>query len=203
VPNLIVAGIDYPTTVRDQPKLWWSLRNRDLTPTQNPDDARALGMEGTFGGNAEKFLRFMRDELMPHVNSNYRTDSEDSTIVGHSCGGLFALYVLFHQPETFKRYVALSPALWWDKKVTFEYEREYASKHIEIPAKLFLSVGSVEPASTVSDLKELVEILAQRKHKGLEWESHIFEDEGHMSVIGTAICRGISSVFSKSNAKRT
>jgi predicted alpha/beta superfamily hydrolase len=64
-PNLIVAGIGYPTTVVDQPKLWWSLRSRDLTPTQNPDDARAVGMEGTFGGNAEKFLRFMRDELMP------------------------------------------------------------------------------------------------------------------------------------------
>jgi len=35
----------------------------------------------------------------------------------------------------------------------------------------------------------------------LEWESHIFEDEDHISVYGTAICRGITSVFSKSNAK--
>jgi hypothetical protein len=84
----------------------------------------------------------------------------------------------------------------------FEYEREYASKHTELPAKLFLSVGSLEK-QMVSNLKELVEILEQRKYRGLEWESHVFEDEGHISVWGTAICRGISSVFSKSSAKRT
>jgi predicted alpha/beta superfamily hydrolase len=202
VPNLIVVGIGYPVTWFDQPRLWWSLRTRDLTPTQNLDDARGLRMEGTSGGNAGKFLRFMRDELMPYVNLGYRTDPNDSTIVGHSGGGLFGLYVLFHQPETFRRYVVSSPSLWWDKKVIFEYEREYASKHTELPAKLFLSVGSLE-MQMVSNLKELVEILEQRKYRGLEWESHVFEDEGHISVWGTAICRGISSAFSKSSAKRT
>jgi predicted alpha/beta superfamily hydrolase len=196
VPNLIVVGIGYPTSWFDQPKLWWSLRTRDLTPTQNPDNARALGLEGTFGGNAKKFLRFMQSELMPCINSNYRTDPTDSTIVGHSGGGLFALYVLFHQPETFRRYVVSSPSLWWDKKVTFEYEREYASNHTELTAKLFLSVGSLE-RTMMANLKELVKILEQRKYKGLELENHIFEDEGHISVSGTAICRGISSVFEK------
>ena len=136
---------------------------------------------------------------MSHINSNYRTDPTDSTIVGHSFGGLFALYVLFHEPDTFRRYVASSPSLWWDKKVTFEYEREYASKHTKLPAKMFLSVGSLE-GPMVSNVEELVRVLEQRKYVGLEWESHIFEDEGHFSVGGPAICRGISSVFSKSNA---
>jgi predicted alpha/beta superfamily hydrolase len=202
VPNLIVVGIGYPVTWFDQPRLWWSLRTRDETPTENLDDALGLRMEGTSGGNAGKFLRFMRDELMPCVNSNYRTDPNDSTIVGHSGGGLFGLYVLFHQPETFRLYVASSPSLWWDNKVMFEYEREYASKHTELPAKLWLSAGSLEH-TIASDVKRLVEILEQRKYKGLEWESHVFEGEDHISVWGTAICRGISSVFSKSNTKTT
>jgi predicted alpha/beta superfamily hydrolase len=201
LPNPIIAGIGYPITWFDQPKLWWSIRTRDLTPTPNADDARGLGMEGTSGGNAEKFFRFMRDELMPYVDLNYRTDPNDSTIVGHSGGGLFALYVLFHQPETFKRYVASSPSLWWDKNVIFEIEREYASKHTELPAKLFLSVGSLEK-QMASNLKELVKILKRRNYVGLEWESHIFEDEGHFSVGGPAICRGISSVFSKSETEQ-
>jgi predicted alpha/beta superfamily hydrolase len=200
VPNLIVASIGYPITWYEQPKLWWSIRTRDLTPTQNADDARGLGMEGTSGGNAERFLRFIRGELMPYINSNYRTDPSDSTVVGHSGGGLFALYVLFHQPETFKRYVASSPSLWWDKKVIFEIERKYATQHTELPAKLFLSVGSQEK-QMVSDLEELVKILKQRKYIDLEWESHLFEDEGHFSVFGTAVCRGIASVFSKSDMR--
>jgi predicted alpha/beta superfamily hydrolase len=196
VPSLIVVGIGYPVTWFDQPRLWWSLRTRDQTPTENLDDALGLRMEETSGGNAGKFLRFIRDELIPHVNSKYRTDTNNSTIVGHSGGGLFALYVLFNQPETFKRYVASSPSLWWDKKVMFEYEREYASKHTELPAKLWLSAGSLE-ATIASDLKRLVEILEQRKYRGLELESRVFEDEDHISVWGTAICRGISSVFSR------
>jgi len=202
VPNLVVVGIGYQVTWFDQPRLWWSLRTRDETPTENPDDALGLRMEGTSGGNAGKFLKFMRDELMPYVNSNYRTDPHDSTIVGHSGGGLFGLYVLFHQPETFSRYVASSPSLWWDNKVMFEYEREYARKHCELPAKLWLSAGSLEHA-IASDVKRLVEILEERKYKGLECESHVFDGEDHISVWGTAICRGISSVFSESNAKTT
>jgi hypothetical protein len=54
-----------------------------------------------------------------------------------------------------------------------------------------------------SNLKEFARILEKRKYRGLELKSHIFEDEAHMSVLGTAICRGISSVFSKSNTKPT
>jgi predicted alpha/beta superfamily hydrolase len=202
VPDLIVVGIGYPTTWFEQPKAWWSMRTRDLTPTSNADNARALGMEGTSGGNAGKFLRFMRDELMPYIGLSYRTNPNDSTIVGHSGGGLFALYVLFNRPETFKRYVVSSPSLWWDKKVMFKHEGKYASKHDELPAKLWLSAGSLE-RTIASDLKRLVETLEQRKYRGLEWESHVFEDEDHISVWGTAICRGISSVFSKSNTKPT
>lgn len=202
-PNLIVVGISYPTTVLRQPKLLVGLRTRDQTPTKSPDD----GMSGGISGGAEKFLRFVRDELMPYINRNYRTDPEDSAIVGHSLGGLFTLYVLFHEPSSFRRYVASSPSLWWDKKVIFEHEREYASKHTELPAKLFLSVGGAEElefpnAHSTSNLKELAEILENRKYKGLEWKSHIFEGEGHLSVMGTAICKGISSVFSESNTKR-
>ena len=196
-PNLIVVGIDYPPT---SGSAILSLRARDYSPTKSPDYKK---WPGTPSGGAKKFLRFIRDELMPNINSSYRTDPTDSTIVGHSFGGLFALYVLFHEPDAFRRYVASSPPLSYDNKVLFEHEREYASKHTELPAKLFLSVGSLvesEGSNAVPNLKELVEILAQRKYKGLELESHIFEDEGHMCVIGTAICRGISSVFSSARA---
>jgi len=200
-PNLIVVGIGYPATLDREPKLAFGLRLRDLTPTNDSDMDKVWGGQS---GGAENFLRFMRDELTPCINSNYRTDPTDSTIVGHSIGGLFALYVLFHEPDTFRRYVASSPSLWWDKKVTFEYEREHASKHTELPAKLFLSAGATEEhegGHMTSNLKEFAEILRQRNYVGLELESHIFADEGHLSVQGAAACKGISSVFSKSNAK--
>jgi len=200
VPDLIVVGIGYPLAVAEQPRLHWGLRCRDLTPTKMSED-KPWG--GSTGG-APRFLRFIRDELMPCVNSNYRTGPEDSAIVGHSAGGLFALYVLFHEPEAFRRYVASSPFLWWDHKVTFTYEQEYANKHADLTAKLFLSAGTLEELDgfhMTSNLKEFARILKKRKYRSLELKSHIFEDEAHMSVIGTAICKGITSVFSKSTTK--
>ncbi len=197
VPDLVVVGIGYPMAIAEQPKLQWGLRCRDLTPTKISED-KPWG--GSTGG-APRFLRFMRDELVPCINSSYRTDPEDSAIVGHSAGGLFALYVLFHEPEAFRRYVVSSPFLWWDHKITFTYEHEYANKHSDLTARLFLSAGTLEELDGLhmtSNLKEFARILEKRKYSGLELESHIFEDEAHVSVIGTAICKGISSVFSKS-----
>ncbi len=200
VPDLIVVGIGYPNAVVEQPRLHWGLRCRDLTPTKMSED-KPWG--GSTGG-ASRFLRFVRDELMPFVNSNCRTDPEDSVIVGHSAGGLFALYVLFHEPEAFRRYVVSSPFLWWDHKVTFTYEHEYARKHVDLTAKLFLSAGTLEELDGLhmtSNLKEFARILEKRKYRGFDLKTHIFEDEDHISVIGTAICKGISSVFSESTAK--
>jgi uncharacterized protein len=197
VPNFLVVGIDYPSATLDQPELRMKLRQRDMTPTKSLDD---IEMEAWSGG-AEDFLRFIRNELMPCINSNYWTDPEDATIIGGSFGGLFALYVLFHQPDTFRRYVALSPSLDWDKKVTFKHERDYARDHDELPSKLFLSTGTQEGGEEdgpviLANFKELVTILGQRNYKGLEWESSIYEGEGHMGAAYSGLCKGILSVFS-------
>jgi uncharacterized protein len=188
VPNFIVVGIGYPNV---------NLRQKDMTPTIDPDEREPEVMSG----GAEGFLRFIRDELMPEINSTYRTDPMDSTIVGGSLGGLFALYVLFNRPDTFKRYVALSPSLGWDNKVTFRYEHEYAIKHTELPVRLFISAGTNEGDEEegpviLADFNELVKIFDQRKYKGLEWESRIYESEGHVSAIYSGICKSILSVFS-------
>jgi uncharacterized protein len=197
VPSILVVGIDYPSETLDQPELRMKLRQRDMTPTKSLDD---IEMEAWSGG-AENFLGFIKKELMPYINSNYGTDPEDTTIIGGSLGGLFALYVLFNKPDTFRRYVALSPSLWWDNKVTFKHERDYALNHEELSAKLFLSTGTCEGGEedgpvVLANFKELVTILDQRNYKGLEWESSIYEGEGHMCAAYSGLCKGILSVFS-------
>jgi len=140
-------------------------------------------------------MAFIRDDLKSLINSNYRANPEDNTIYGHSLGGLFALYVLFHRPDTFNRYIVLSPSLWWDKKVTLDYERKYANEHTELPARLFLSIGSLEKEH-VQNLQEFVQILQKRNYKGLEWASYICEGETHITVWEAATPRAILSVFS-------
>jgi predicted alpha/beta superfamily hydrolase len=124
----------------------------------------------------------------------------DRTIAGASYGGLFPLYVLFHAPQTFNRYIAVSPALWWNERVIFEHEETFAGESADLPVKLFLSVGGLEegqyPVSKmVSNLREFHNRLEDRTYTGLDMEMVIFEYETHHSVIPGAFSKGLRTVF--------
>ena len=98
IPELIVVGIGYGSI----DKTAGNKRNRDYRP-DNED-------------GAQKFLSFINEELIPFIDSTYRTIPGDRTINGYSIGGLFALYTLFTQPDTFSRYIVGSPYLKNDLK---------------------------------------------------------------------------------------
>jgi predicted alpha/beta superfamily hydrolase len=185
--ELMIVGIGYPT---DNIAETYALRERDYTPT-------------TVIGEAGEFLKFIQEDLIPHIDSNYRTNPSDRAIVGHSHGGLFSLYALFEAPNTFNRYVVSSPSLWWDDRVILEYEREYAQEHPDLPVKLFLSVGGLEEDAMirgpnekwVSNLEEFHSILEDRSYAGLEMEMVILADEDHLAVIPSALSRGLRTVY--------
>lgn len=187
--DIIVVGIGYryasekPTEVFSESLI---RRSKDFTPTTVKREP---------SGGAKDFLDFIRNDLKPMINSDYRTDPQNSTIYGVSLGGLFALYALFHKPDTFNRYIAISPSLWWDKKVAFKYEREYFLEHKELPARLFLSVGTLEDKPMEQDLRKLVQALRKRNYKGLEFTSHIYEGVNHLNACEEAMTRAIRYVF--------
>src|SRR5215203_3731313 len=109
IPNLIVVGIDNTD------------RTRDLTPTRSiigpdgkPDtSAKAFGRNS---GGGEKFLQFIKDELMPYIQQRYHP-APYAILAGHSLGGLMAVYCLVNHPDWFNAYIAISPSLQWDNKV--------------------------------------------------------------------------------------
>jgi predicted alpha/beta superfamily hydrolase len=80
-------------------------RGRDMTPTQVAQGA------GT--GGADKFLSFLKNELVPFVNKSYPV-SGNNILYGHSLTGLFSIYALFSEPQLFNYYLAADPSLWWD-----------------------------------------------------------------------------------------
>ena len=85
-------------------------RRRDLTgPTTVKSDSE---IAPRVGGSA-RFRSFIRDELMPEVRKRYRC-TDETTIVGESLAGLFVLETMLLEPTLFRRYIALSPSLWWN-----------------------------------------------------------------------------------------
>ncbi len=66
--------------------------------------------------NRDKLLNFVTDNLMPYLTENYNIDCANSTLYGHSDGGVFIHYALFNSDkfdnQPFGHYIIGSPALW-------------------------------------------------------------------------------------------
>lgn len=67
------------------------------------------------GGDGDKYLQFIIEELMPHINSKYRTltDAENTAIGGSSLGGLISLYAAAKYSDKFSKAIVMSPSIWW------------------------------------------------------------------------------------------
>lgn len=80
-------------------------RNRDMCPDFSADEA----LDG-----AHQFQRFLEEELLPAIDTRYRT-TPFRILVGHSFGGLFAVNACLEQAD-FTAYLAIDPSLWWQEQ---------------------------------------------------------------------------------------
>ena len=223
VPPTILVGVGYPGGLSEA----LVDRDRDYTPTVDEDYARLMGeWRGQLGqvGGASEFLTFLENDLMPAIERRYPADPEDATVVGHSFGGLLALFALLESPSMFERYLASSPALWWDDDYLFARESAFATDHSRLPVRLFVSAGGWESwekdqefldssrgpererlqrfRSLLQDsmgLSEYVESFAQRlerrRLRDLQLRWVVFPEETHASVTPAAISRGVRYLF--------
>ncbi|MCA0132874.1 alpha/beta hydrolase-fold protein [Winogradskyella alexanderae] len=113
-------------------------RTRDLTTSKITE---SYGMPYTRqNGEAENFVNFMANELIPYIEKNYSVSSF-RTLIGHSYGGLFTVYTLIHHPELFANYVAIDPSLDWDKQKLIKEAKDVLSSKNYQGKSLFMSLN--------------------------------------------------------------
>jgi len=183
VPELIVVGITWGG-VNPNPD---SLRARDYTPTT---EARLPQSSG-----ADKFLSFMKDELFPFIEANYKGDNKNRTLMGCSLGGLFTLYALFTHTDMFNGYAAASPAVGWDKEVLYKYEKEFAEKRSANPLRVYMTVGDVERGRPT--FERFAAQMASRNYASVALKSKVLENTGHSGTKSETFGRGMQYVFEK------
>ncbi|MCF8262736.1 MAG: hypothetical protein K9J12_18300 [Melioribacteraceae bacterium] len=192
----IIVGIDFADK-DGNPVESFASYTRDLTPTSDNDWVEESNTDTV--GRAEDFINFINNQVKPLINKTYNVNKYNQTLVGHSFGGLFGLFVLFKHSDSFNRYVIASPSLWWDNNVMFKLEEIYAGTHTNLAKKVFLSVGSKEfesgPQGMIDNVRKMSERLKDRNYPDLELSFNIFEDETHLSVVGISIHKGIDVVF--------
>ncbi len=66
-------------------------------------------------GSSAAFRSFLRDEVKPLVEREYRTSGK-GVVIGESLAGLFIIETFMAEPALFDGYAAIDPSLWWDKE---------------------------------------------------------------------------------------
>jgi predicted alpha/beta superfamily hydrolase len=202
VPDVILVGVGYQVSdfLASRP-----FRMLDYTPTRVPkidSEMTANHHMKMVSGGAYNFLRVLEEEVIPYIEKSYKTNN-DRSLAGHSFGGLFAVYTLFHKPALFKKYLISSPSLEWDDREMLKEETQfYDAEHTALKAKVFISVGSIEPEPMVPDMNKLVKVLRNRNYKELELTDYIFEDETHLSVIPFALSKGMRNLYNPAINKK-
>ncbi|MCH7336799.1 alpha/beta hydrolase-fold protein [Acinetobacter sp. NIPH 2699] len=109
-------------------------------------------------GGADQFIQFIEKELKPAINSRIKINPQQQSLFGHSFGGLLVLHTFFSQPQSFQRYIAASPSLWFDNYALLNRQADWLSKKQYKNQNLMLmtTVGTHEHGkSPTPDLESL------------------------------------------------
>ncbi len=186
VPGAIIVGI---TWGGDHPN-YDSLRAMDLTPYHSNQLPQS--------GNAPNFLKFIKQELIPFVEKDYRTDKTNRALMGSSFGGLFTLYAMFNETNLFNMYALTSPAITWANGAIYQEEEHYAKEHSDLPVRLYMAIGGYED---VNGFNHFADILKGRNYKNLKMETKVIEGMGHSGGKAEGFTRGMQFIFKRPQLK--
>jgi predicted alpha/beta superfamily hydrolase len=178
MPPVIVVNVSHGATDYMAP------RARDFTPTRTAREANS--------GGAAAFLDFFEQELIPFVDRTWRTLPADRGLLGHSYGGLFAIYALEQRPALFQRIVAASPSLEWDGQLLLNAARDRLRK-LPAPVRLDLSVG--DEGDNTDSTRAFAKILGELKPAGLDYRFTVYRGENHNSVRLVSFPAGLYWVY--------
>jgi predicted alpha/beta superfamily hydrolase len=189
IPSVITVAIGYP----EFPKNHYDLRRRDFF---YPHDAS----RPTSGGG-DNFYRFLKDELIPKVDSQFNTqEANGRTLIGHSGGGYFALYSLFQyrsiDEPLFINYLAISPSNWYHNYYVVTLERLMSLEISNtLPSNLYMSIGGLEESAMQIGFDTIVSIFNSRNYNEFEFYGNRYRNGTHGSVVRPSIADGMTWFF--------
>lgn len=167
-----------------------SSRIRDYTPT-----SAKVWKQQT--GNAQGHMSFIRETVIPFIESQYRASKSDRTFVGNSLGGLFGAYILFTEPDLFSSYILGSPSVWFDDSAILSKPLTKPNTKI----KVYLSVGEYEtPAfgegqDMIAGAVQLRDKIAAYRSAEIEINFSIVSGASHATAFPTTAIQGLDWVY--------
>ncbi len=185
IPPLILVAL--PNTYTRE----GNMRDRDFLPEKTPGNLKA--------GGADRFIAFLKDELIPYIDKKLST-SGDNSLYGHSLGGLFAFYVLLSNPHLFSNYYCSDPAFPWNERRMITMATETFRNTSELDQTLW--INGVEDTYRNVGIQKMDSVLNEYAPEGLRWKISVYPGETHMSVRLKGIYDGLRFSFDGYNSKK-
>ncbi|WP_375772059.1 alpha/beta fold hydrolase [Archangium gephyra] len=195
IPEMIVVGVSNTNRGRDltpPPRADLQMKGGILRPGDDPSP-RSFAQTFPSAGGADRFLRFLTEELAPHIEAHYRTQPY-RVLVGHSFGGLFALHVLTNHPQSFQAYIAISPSLWWNDGELVAGAVKSLERLPEQERFLYMSMGS-EGEHMLGPIQRLAAELERARPARLAWRYSFLENDHHGSTPHRTLYDGLEALF--------
>ena len=147
-------------------------------------------------GRADEFIAFFKDELIPFIDTHFRTQPFKIFYSG-GFGGGFCIYTFLTQPDVFNAYIAASPSINYEGGSDFIQNnfKSFISKNNS--ENKYLYIGIDNDSALIPVVDKCVAVLKNTKLKGLNWEYHHFLDEEHSSIANKVIYHGLKYIFSE------
>ena len=142
------------------------------------------------GGGADNFIQFIDSELTTYIDKKYPT-SKLKCILGHSIGGLLAIYTLQTKPNLFDSYLVIDPSLWWNDMQCVKSTKDFFEKEDSLNKRVFISLSNEEDMGIYPFIGELEKYAPNE----FIWEFKHYKNETHNSLGHKSICDGFEMLF--------
>ena len=171
-------------------------RNKDFLPL-NEYNETADTYHGHLG-NADSFLLFISNEVIPRVDKSYRTLPK-RIAVGHSNGGTFISYCLLKQPTLFDAYIAISPNFGYDKMQFVKRFQKFNQKNLSSEKFFYMcnSKGYPEEGDWIPARNQITNVFRSEPFKQkIHFKMDDFSaTETHWSVFQIGVLNGLKEYF--------
>lgn len=138
-----------------------------------------------FGEENEKFTKFLMDEVIRYIDSNYRT-SKERIIFGWEDAAFYISKLILKKSEIFDGAIITNGG----------YASEDLVKNFTSKKDTYLFIAnSKKDIYTVSEAEAFSKILEKNKPKNLIWKYDLFNDEIHISLPYLALYKGLKYYY--------
>jgi predicted alpha/beta superfamily hydrolase len=175
IPPLIIIGVANAN------------RYRDFLPVKTRDRSE--------GGGSDNFLKFLEDELIPHVDKAYRTKNF-RILAGPQTAAIFSLYALITEPLLFQAVISENPFMNPENtEFLFPKAESFFKNTVSLKNFLYIKCEKDERPQDLEYAEKLARSLETEKPEGFRFQVEFREPSGDF-IAAMPFRKGLKMLFS-------